>query len=202
MEKLNSLVIPAIFVVLLLPLTSCMHAVMMSGHDGHNEQTATAVTKEVVNGDNMLSISISPMTVGKEGAITIAYRSKTSLPDSISVHYMITANISRGNAGEHDHAKHSEATEGFQAIHQSVLLRNGTTTIAHTPAVAGEFVLTAEPEGFQNSSSPLSVEAAFVVRGKESHGIMGMGSMWDYPIIGVLAMGGLMVTMWVIRGGF
>jgi len=201
MEKLNSLVVPALFVVLLVPLTSCMHAVMMSGHDGHNEQTATTVTKEIVNGDNILSISISPLTVGKEGAITITYRSKASASESLFVHYVILEDASPGIAVKHNHAKPSEATEEFQAIHQSVLLRNGTTTIAYTPAVAGEFVLTAEPEGFQNSSSALSVEAAFVVREKESHGLMGMGSMWDYPIIGVLAMGGLMLTMWAVRGG-
>ena len=86
MKRVISLVVPALCVVLLLPLSSYVHAMMMGGHDGHNEQTATTVTKEVVNGDNMLSVSISPMTVGKEGAITIAYRSKASASESLFVH--------------------------------------------------------------------------------------------------------------------
>ena len=202
MEKLYSLFVPIIFVVLLLPFTSCMHAVMMGGHDGDSEQTATAVTKEVVNGDNMLSVSISPMTVGKEGAITIAYRSKASASESLFVHYVISEDASAGIAVKHNHAGHPEAPGGFEAVHQSALLRNGTRTIAYVPTVPGNFVLNAESENLQDAVSPFSIEVAFVVRGKDGHGIMGMGSMWDYPIIGVLAMGGLMLTMWAIRGGF
>jgi hypothetical protein len=202
MRKVSSFIIPVILAALLVVFSSCMHMAMMGGHDMDGEQMAATVTKEVVDGENSLSVSISPMTVGKEGAITIAYRSKASVSESLFVHYMILEDASAGITVKHNHAGHLEAPGDFEAVHQSALLRNGTRTIAYVPTVPGNFVLKAESENLQNAVSPFSIEVAFVVRGKESHGIMGMGSMWDYPIIGVLAMGGLMLTMWAIRGGF
>lgn len=197
MKKTNSFIVLIVFVVLLLPLSSCMHAVMMGSHDDHGDHQPSVVTKEVTNGENTLSVSISPMTVEKEGTIAITLRSKSSIADSVSVHYMISKSSSAENSFEHRHGKQSESNEVFKTIHQSIILRNGAATIAHTPTAAGKFAIVTEIE---NSKFPLSVETDFVVHEKASHGMMGMGSMWDYPIVGVLAMGGMMLAMWAIRG--
>ena len=58
-----------------------------------------------------------------------------------------------------------------------------------------------EIEKVPNSDSSFSVKTNFMVHEKKSNGMMGMGGAWDYPIIGVLVMGTVMVGMWAIRGG-
>ena len=197
MKKYEFLTVLIFVSVSLLPVSSCMHAVMMGGHEGHGEQPATAVTKEITKGDKTLSVSISPMMAETEGTIAITLRSKSPSADSVNVHYMISKSSSAGNSSEHNHDKHPESKEVFNAIHEKTILWNGTGITTYTPTAAGTFAFMAEIE---NTQFPLSVETDYIVHEKASHGMMGMGSMWDYPIIGVLAMGGMMLAMWAIRG--
>jgi hypothetical protein len=202
MIKFRSFIMLIAISVLLLPLSSCMHAMMMGGHDNHSDHQSMTIAKEVVNGDNTLSVSIPPMTVEKEGTITITLRSKSSLPESVSVHYMISKNSSTENSSKHNHGKQTGSEEEFKTIHQNILMNNGASTITYIPSVAGSFVLTVEIEKVPNSDSSLSAETNFMVHEKESNEIMSMGGMWDYPVIGVIVMGTVMFSMWAIRGGF
>ena len=45
-----------------------------------------------------------------------------------------------------------------------------------------------------------SVETDFMVHEQQRKGMMGMGGMWDYPLLGVVVMGTMMVGMWAIGG--
>lgn len=190
-----------LLIVFSLSLTSCMHMMMMGGHGDHSEHQATTITKEVINGDYTLSVSIEPMTVGKEGNIALSLRSKSSVPESVAVHYMISKSSSADSSAKHNHNEHSTTNEEFKTIHQNIILMKGTAIVPFTPPVAGNFVLTVEIEKITSSDSSFSVETNFMIHEKKSSGMMGMGSMWDYPIIGVLVMGTMMVGLWAIRGG-
>lgn len=201
MIKFKLFIILIIISVLVLPLSSCMHAMMMGGHDNHSEHQSMTITKEVVHGENALSVSIPPMTIEKEGTIIITLRSKSSLAESVDVHYMISKSSSTETSSKHDHGNQTGSGEEFKTIHQNIIMSKGISTITFIPTVAGSFVLTVEIEKVPSSDSSLSAEANFMVHEKESKGIMGMGGMWDYPVIGVIVMGTVMFSMWAIRSG-
>ena len=202
MNKNNNLIIPIFMFVLLLPLSSCMHTMMMGGHDGHSDHQPMTMTKEVTNGDYMLTVSIPPQTVGKESIISLSLNPKISTPESIAVHYMISKKDTMGSIPNHDHNNKSMEMAGeFKTIHQNTILFKGSSSIIYSPTVSGNFNLMIELENKANHDFSSSVELNFIVHEKEDHGMMGMGSMWDYPVIGVLAMGTMMVAMWAIRGG-
>ncbi|MHB1048439.1 MAG: hypothetical protein ACYC09_00010 [Bacteroidota bacterium] len=76
---------------------------------------------------------------------------------------------------------------------------NGATTITFKNTYAGRFTISIEKTVISVS---LSIVLNFMMHEKKGHGKMGMGADWNYPIIGVFAMGGMMVTMWALRGGF
>ncbi|MDP1675913.1 MAG: hypothetical protein Q8L88_03525 [Bacteroidota bacterium] len=192
-------------IILSFTITSCMHTMMMGGHDDHNEHQATTITKEVINGDYTLSVTIEPMTIGKEGNITLSLRSKSGVPESVAVHYMISKSSAVETSSKHDHGGHTKSNEEFKTIHQNITMMKGTSAIAYTPTAAGSFVLTVEIEKFPGSDASLSVEAAFMVHEKKSSGMMGMGGMMgmssEYWYLGAAAMAGMMVVMWTVRGG-
>lgn len=185
---------------MLFPLTSCM--MMLGGHNGHTDLQPMTMTKEVTNGDYTLSVSIPSLTIGNENIISLSLNSKSSIPESVAVHYMISKNDSMDSSSMHDHNKSMGMTGDFKTIHQNTTLLKGSSSIAYAPTVAGSFSLMIELENKAGLDSSFSVELNFMVHNKEDHGMMGMGSMWDYPVIGVLAMGTMMVVMWAIRGGF
>ncbi len=182
--------------------TSCMGMMMMGGHDSHDEHAAVKVSKEVLSGDYTLAVSIDPMTIGKEGTIAISLRSKSSMPESVAVHYMISKSSSTDSSAKHDHSKHSATNEEFKTIHQNIVMMKGTSTVLFTPTVAGSFVLTVEIEKIPNSDTSLSAEANFMAHEKKSKGMGGMmGISSEYWYLGALAMVGMMVVMWTVRGG-
>ena len=201
MKKPDTPIVLIVFVVLLLPLSSCMHAVMMGGHDDHSEQVATAITKEVTNGDNILSVSIPPMTVAKEGAFSIALRSKSALPESVNVHYVISKKSDSTQASSHTHGNQISSKGDFEKIHQTIVMKNGSAAILFTATAVGEFVLSVEVERVPGSDVSLSTELSFVVNGKQSSGMGGMmGISSTHWYLGAAAMAGMMVAMLAVRG--
>lgn len=178
--------------------TSCMGMMMMGGRGDHNEHQATTITKEVINGDFTLSISIEPMTVGKEGKIVLSLRSKTSVPDSVAGHYMISKSSTGGNSSSHDHNDNASSGNEFKTIHQNIVMMKGASTITYVPTAGGSFILTVEVENISTSDSSFSVETDFMVHEQKSKGMMGMGGMWDYPVLGVVVMGTMMIGMWAL----
>jgi len=179
-----------------------MQRMMMGGHDDHNEHQATTITKEVINGDYTLSITIEPMTIGTEGNIALSLRSKFTVPESVNVHYMISKSSAVETGSKHDHGEQTELNEEFKTLHQNITMMNGTSTIAYTPTAAGSFILTIEIEKIPNSDASLSAEAAFMVHEKKSSGMgemMGMSS--EYWYLGAAVMAGMMIVMWTVRGG-
>lgn len=197
--KIHKIIFLAMLVSLFL--SSCMHTMMMGGHDDHNEQQATSIIKETTLGENTLSVSIPPLVVGMEGTVTITLRSKQILPESVSIHYMISKSSETGSSSGHDHSGSSAVKDEFKTIHQNIVMLKGTSTIFFAPAAPGNFVLTVEIEKLPSSDSPLTVETNFMVHEKKSSGMMGMDGMWNYPVLGVIVMGSMMVGMWMIRGG-
>lgn len=201
MKNIKSTFLITLFSVILFPLTSCM-MMMMGGHDDHTDHQPMTMTKEVTNGDYTLTVSIPPQTVGKESIISLSLNPKISIPESIAVHYMISKKDTMGSVPNHDHNNKSmEMTGEFKTIHQNTILFKGSSSIIYSPTVSGNFNLMIELENKANLDFSSSVELNFMVHEKEDRGMMGMGSMWDYPVIGVLAMGTMMVAMWAIRGG-
>jgi len=182
-----------------------MHTMMMGGHENHDAHQSTTITKEVINGDYTLSVTIEPMTIGNEGNIALLLRSKSGVPESVAVHYMISKSSAVETGPKHDHGEQTESNEEFKTIHQNITMVNGTSAIVYTPTVAGNFVLTIEIEKNPNSDASLSAEAAFMVHEKKSSGMMGMGGMMgissEYWYLGAAAMAGMMIVMWTVRGG-
>lgn len=178
--------------------SSCMHAVMMGSHDSHDGMESITVTKEVSRGDYTLAVTIPPMESNKEKTITVTLKSNSGIPDSATIHYMLTKSEMDGASTAHEHGMKDDS-EDFKPIHKTVSIINGTASIAYKPSNAGRFTLSVE---ITVNSVSLSTELNFMVHEKKGHGMMGMGADWDYPIIGVLAMSAMMVTMWALRGGF
>ncbi len=201
MKKYSTIIPLILFTVLLLPVSSCMHMMMMGGHDDHNEHQATSIIKETTNGDATLSVSIPPMVDGKEGSVTITPRTKSSMPESVGIHYMISKSSDTAGSSGHDHSGSSAVKGEFKTIHQNIVMLKGTSAIFFTPTSAGNFVLTVEIEKTPNVDSSFSIEVNFMVHEQNSSGMMGMGGMWDYPVLGVIVMGSIMVGMWMFRGG-
>ncbi|MHB1050614.1 MAG: hypothetical protein ACYC09_11075 [Bacteroidota bacterium] len=202
MNKNKYLIIQIFMFVLLLPLSSCMHTMMMGSHDGPSDHQPMTMTKEVTNGDYTLTVSTPPLTVGKESIISLSLNPKISTPESIAVHYMISKKDTMGSIPNHDHNNKSmEMTGDFKTIHQNTILFKGSSSINYSPTASGNFNLMIELENKAATDSSFSVGLNFMVHDIEDHGMMGMGSMWDYPVIGVLAMSAMMITMWAIRGG-
>lgn len=200
MKNMQSAV--SFFVITLLSLTfsSCMHAVMMGGHEGHEGMESTTITKEVSSGDYTLAVTIPPMEANREVTISITLKSKDGVPDSATIHFMIMKSEMGGATSGHDHGSKGDSEE-FKPIHQTVSIINGTASVAHTPTSIGQFSLSVETVV---DSVALSTELNFMVHEKKGQGMMGMmgmGADWDYPILGVLAMGAMMITMWAVRGG-
>lgn len=198
MKNIQSKVSFLFLALLGLTFSSCMHAVMMGSHDSHEGMESVSVSKEVSSGDYTLAVTIPPMEINKEVTISITLKSKIGVPDSATVHYMITKSKMDGASTGHDHGTKDDSEE-FKSIHQTVSIVNGTASIAHKPTSAGQFTLSVETTV---NSVALSTELNFMVHEKKGKGMMGMGADWDYPIIGVLAMGAMMITMWAVRGGF
>ncbi len=191
------MVIPVVG-ILGLTFSSCMHAVMMGSHDSHEGMESITVTKEVSRDDYTLAVTIPPMETRKEKTIAITLKSNSRVPDSTTVHYMITKSVMDSASTGHDHGM-KDNSDDFKPIHQTVSIINGAASIAYEPTKSGRFILSVETIV---DSVSLSSELNFMVHKKKGHGMMGMGSMWDYPVIGVLAMAPMMVAMWAIRGGF
>lgn len=188
------------FVLALLSLTfsSCMHAVMMGGHGSHDGMESVTTINAVSNGDITLSVTATPMEINKMGTITISLKSKNRIPDTTSVHFMIMKSVTDKEDDAHNHGSDDDSDD-FKPIHESVSVINGSASIHYTPTVAGRFILTVETA---IDSASLSAELNIPVHKKKEYGMMGMGMFWDYPIIGVLAMGAMMITMWAVRGNF
>ncbi|MHB1050277.1 MAG: hypothetical protein ACYC09_09385 [Bacteroidota bacterium] len=187
----------AVIALIGLFFSSCMHAVMMGGHGDHEGMESITVTKEVSRGDYTLAVTIPPMESNKEKTITVTLKSNSGIPDSATIHYMLTKSEMDGASTAHDHDMKDDS-EDFMPIHKTVSIINGAASFAYKPTNAGRFTLSVET--IVNSAS-LSAELNFMVHEKKGHGMMGMGADWDYPIIGVLAMSAMMVTMWALRGG-
>ena len=175
-----------------------MHAVMMGSHDSHDGMESITVTKEVSRGDYTLAVTIPPMESNKEKTITVTLKSNSGIPDSATIHYMLTKSEMDGASTAHDHDMKDDSEE-FKPIHKTVSIINGAASIAYEPTKPGRFTLFVETT---INSVSLSTELNFIVHEKKGHGMMGMGADWDYSIIGVLAMSAMMITMWALRGGF
>lgn len=201
MKTFKKLLTVIVLMMVVLPLSSCMHTMMMGGHDDHAEHQASTVSKEIVNGDFTLSVTIEPLIVGKEGNITLFLRSKNDIPENVAVHYMISKSSAIGSSSAHDHGGQTASSGEFKTIHQNIIMAKGVSTIPYYPTTTGNFVLTMEIEKMSESESSLSAEVSFIVLEKKSNGMMGMGGMWDYPVLGVLMMGTMMIGVWMIRGG-
>jgi hypothetical protein len=178
--------------------SSCMHAVMMGSHDSHEGMESITVTKEISSGDYTLAVTIPPMETNKEKTIAITLKSNSGIPDSATIHYMLTKSEMDGASTAHEHGTKNDS-EDFKSIHKTVSIINGTASVAYTPTNAGRFTLSVETTV---DSVALTTELNFMVHEKKGHGMMGMGADWDYPILGVLAMSAMMITMWAVRGGF
>lgn len=186
--------------ILGLTFSSCMHAVMMGSHDSHEGMESMTVTKEISSSDYTIAVTVPPMEKNKEVLIAISLKSKGKVPDSATIHFMIMKSEMGGATSGHDHGLKG-GSEEFKPIHQTVSIINGTASVPHTPTSTGLFTLSVET---MIDSVALSTELNFMVHEKKEKGMMGMmgmGADWDYPIIGVLAMGAMMVTMWALRGG-
>lgn len=193
-----SLLPARIFVLTLcaLSLSSCMHILTMGDHGSHNGHEPMAHTKEVSNGKQTISVTIPALTTGTEDTITILLQSTTELSDSVSLHYMISK--ASPGSGSHNHGAGEESeTATFETIHANVTFHKDTLRIAFTPTQAGRFSFFAEVEDID---PPLAVELNFMVAEKQSRGFLGIGGMWDYPVLGVIVMGTMMITVWAIRG--
>ncbi|MHB1051123.1 MAG: hypothetical protein ACYC09_13675 [Bacteroidota bacterium] len=184
--------------ILGLTFSSCMHAVMMGSHDSHEGMESITVTKEISRDDYTLTVTMPPMETRIEKTIAITLKSKSGIPDSVTIHYIITKSVMDGASSDHEHSIKDDSEE-FKPIHQSISIINGAASIAYDPTKPGRFTLSVETTV---NSVDLSNELSFMVHENKGHGMMGMGADWDYPIIGVFAMGAMMVTMWAIRGGF
>jgi len=174
---------------------------MMGSHDDHGDHQPTTITKEALNGDNTLSVTIPPMTVGKEGTISITLRSKSSIPESVGVHYMISKTAAGSSISSHNHEGGSTSNDELKTIHNSIVMKQGASIVLFTPSFSGSFVFTIEIEKTVGVDSTFSLETNFMVHEKKNSGMMGMGGMWDYPVLGILVMGTMMVGVWMIRGG-
>lgn len=187
--------IAILFTGLSLTLTSCMHVMMMEGHSNHGEAAASKVTKEVITNDVTLTINIEPMTVRTESNIIVSVSSSSHPVDSIYLHYMISQKSTPENNSAHNHGTSSASPDEFKTIHQNITMSNGKLSIPFTPTVAGEFV-------FSITTDLFSSEATFTVVEKKS---LGMGSMMgvspEYWYLGAIAMAGMMVIMWTVKGG-
>lgn len=184
-------------VIAVLPFTSCMHTIMMSGHKTHDGMEQATIIKEVSDGAATLSVTVPPLTAGRESPIAISLTSNKQIPDSVTLHYVITQTGMDDGSPAHEHGTTIEPG-AFKSIHQSVPVINGSATIAYTPTQAGHFSLSAQS---QVDSVSLTAELNFMVHSGKGHGMMGLGAMWDYPLIGILAMSAMMLVMWGIRGG-
>ncbi|NUN68269.1 MAG: hypothetical protein HUU02_00990 [Bacteroidetes bacterium] len=186
----------AVFMLSILSIlfSSCMHSIMMGGHSGHDEGQAVSIIKETSTNGHTLSVTVPAMTVQKEALILIALRSVSTLPDSAMVHVMITASDADHPSSHEDHNGMVNAQE-FQPVHQNVAIRNGSGTFPYTPTAAGRFTLTASST---IDSVALRSEINVTVSATKGRGMMGMGSGWDYPIIGGILMGTMMILRWVI----
>lgn len=102
----------------------------------------------------------------------------------------------------HDQGKPMQMNEESKTIHQALLISKGIASFKYNPTIVGNYKLMIEIDKISNTDSSLSIDLIFMAHEKESHGMMGMGASWDYPVIGILAMSAMMVTMWAIRGGF
>jgi hypothetical protein len=198
MSNIQSKIFILILALLGFTFSSCMHAVMMGSHDSHDGMESITVTKEVSRGDYTLAVTIPPMESNKEKTITVTLKSNSGIPDSATIHYMLTKSEMDGASTAHEHGMKDDS-EDFKPIHKTVSIINGTASIAYKPSIAGRFTLSVE---ITVNSVSLSTELNFMVHKKKGHGMMGMGADWDYPIIGVLTMSAMMVTMWALRGGF
>lgn len=183
-----------LFVASSLTLTSCMHMMMMDGHNNHSEATNSKVTKEVTTNDMTLTINIEPMTVGTESNITVSVFSSSQPVDSIDVHYMISQKSTAESHSAHNHGAGSASTGKIKTIHQNVIMKNGKLSIPFTPTVAGEFV-------FSITTDLFSSEATFTVVERTSSGMGGiMGISSEYWYLGAIAMAGMMIVMWTVKG--
>ncbi len=178
-----------------------MHMMMMDTHQNHEDHQSMTITKEITKGENTILLSIPPMRVGREDTISITLHSILAMPESVTVHYMVSKKSSMEHIQQHDHGKQTDTNEVFESIHQNIFLNHETSTFVYRPTIAGNFLLTAVIEKIPNSDSSFTVETNFIVQPKEDHTMISMGSTWDYPLIGVIVMGTMMVGMWVIRSG-
>jgi len=174
-----------------------MHAVMMGSHNSHEGKESVTTVQEVRSGDMTLAVTAPPMEVNRESTIEVSLKSGKRISDSTSIHFMIVKSAADGATDQHSHDTMDD-TSDFRPIHKTIFISNGSASIAFTPTNAGRFILAIDAA---IDSVTVSSELNFIVQNKKSRGMMGMGAVWDYPIVGVLAMGAMMITMWAIRGG-
>ncbi|MBI2429640.1 MAG: hypothetical protein HYV29_12765 [Ignavibacteriales bacterium] len=175
--------------------TSCMHTMMMGGHGDHEGHAATKVTKEVTKNGATLSVTVDPMIVGTESVIAVSISSTISAPDSLNVHYMISKNSGAAESSAHNHGSSSTSNSEFATIHGDAAIKNGKLNIPFTPTVTGEFTLSVHTDA-------VSTEVQFSVGEEQSSGMGGMmGISSEYWYLGAIAMAGMMIVMWTVRGG-
>ena len=186
-------------IIFFFSLTSCMHTMMLGKHESHSDHAAVKITKEVTNNGMTLSVSVDPMIVESASSISLSLTSTTTLPDTVNVHYMISKKSASEETAAHNHGSSPESTAEFTTIHENIVLKDGKAIVSFTPTVAGEFVLTVEIEKLTNGEASFSIEVPFSVGEKQSSGMMGMSSTYWY--LGAIAMAGMMVVMFTVRGG-
>ncbi len=184
------------FVLFSMLFPSCMHTLMMSGQNNHEGMESNTYTKEVTGNDVVLTITIPPMIVRKESAITITMRSTKTLPDSIPLVYTITHSGGTVSPSEHSHDE-MEDQEHFAPIRENIFLKNGALSVPFTPTAMGHYAMTVETTF---DTTPIRSELRFTAHKKKESGFMGMSGMWEYPLLGIAVMGAMMLAMWGIRG--
>ncbi len=181
--------------LLSLSFSACMHGLMMGGHDEHVEPAPTAVRHEASSGPILLSVEIPPLKVGTGGRIQFFAYDAGSPIASQQIVWEVRALEGTEHAGHRSEPTPYEKN-GNGGV---VALEKGTGIVAWTPGSAGPHVLTAE---LTTESDTLRSVVTFNVQASHGGSMMGMGSGWAAPVVVVAVMGGLMLAMWAIRGGW
>ena len=196
MKKSTTLLVFAVAVVLLLPLSSCMHF-LHSGHSEHPMDTKTISMFRTA--DFSIHIEIGPMQKGETGSIRVAVEPVHGRTlDSLTLHYTINAAASSGNSKNHDHSEHTDAGHESLPMHGTQRIETSAVMIPFAPVHSGTYSFTAEFSYDGDSEAISSSTVMFEVTQKRDAGWMGgmMPFSNEYYYIGGAVMALMMIVMW------
>jgi hypothetical protein len=199
--------------------SSCMHLGMMGTGTGHQSSAESVLEKEVTMGDIRAAAIFPVISIGDEALFTLRLvDTRTGQPISgaqVSFH------------AEYLHQNEGHETSGHQQMHNnadSITTRRphqehdinldvevnesasaGTYSTQFTPSQSGEHrvMFHIRSVGGRKLEPEIVVEAARTVAAEMSghgSGMHGMGGTTPYVIIGAVAMGAMMIAIWVAGG--